>query len=389
VQSQSLVPLLLVAQVTSNLTEDSISRINAEPVLEVVPDAILSLFTAERLSLSQDSSALSTPLTHALFPLLGPLSRLVSSAAEKVAELARPEEATRLLYTGLSGESAQDGGVVSRFVTTASRLHDRFVISKIGDVAVKDLDEASKTALADTWSALKSFLFVTIQLFDGVLDGLVEVLPSPVFAVSRYETQADLAVHLRPTSNIPLHILEILTLQLQGLMKLSFITFSPTNPAGATGEASAADPSQITSNEIYERFTTYRHAFYAALEVLKTDSGASVYLVSSLEKELPPLEARIEHAWHARSKLTLFLDVCEQLVGSLPDEMVEGRVLQRCRPYLRDATYPGPFESAHSCVLAIFEGKKRVCKALAPFYVESVIEVSPIPIFSAAGERFT
>ncbi|PWN22535.1 hypothetical protein BCV69DRAFT_311333 [Microstroma glucosiphilum] len=377
VQSQSLIPLLLAAQVASSLTEESLNSISAEPVLEVVPDAILSLFPAERLSLSPDSASRSTPLTHALFPLLGPLSRLVSSAAEKVAETSRAEEVTRLLYTGSSGEGAGGGGVVSKFVNTASQLHDRFVAAKIGDAVMRDLDEASRTALTDTWSALKSFLFVTIQLFDGVLDGLVEVLPSPVFAVSQYETQADLAVSLHPTSNIPLHILQILTLQLQGLMNLSFITFSLTNPAGATGQSGEADPSQITSNEIYERFTTYRHAFYGALEVLKTDKGASTYLVSSLEKELPPLDASIEHAWHPRSKLTLFLDVCEQLVGSLPDEVIEEMVLQRCRPYLRDATYPGPFESAHSCVLAIFEGKKRVCKALAPFYIECVIESFP------------
>lgn len=192
-------------------------------MLEIVPDAILSLFTAERLSLSQNLSTQSTPLTHALFPLLGPLSRLVSSAAEKVAESTRADEATRLLYTGSSGEGEGGEGVVSKFVNIAAQLHDRFVVSRLGDVTTKDLDEVSRTALTDTWSALKSFLFVTIQLFDGILDGLVEVLPSPVFAVSRYETQADLAVSLHPTSNIPLHILQILTLQLQGLMKLPYL----------------------------------------------------------------------------------------------------------------------------------------------------------------------
>lgn len=345
----------------------------AQPILTLFPRTLFPLFRSTLLQLDAGK----TPQTHALYPLLGPLSRMMAAAGEAVIMKLSQQEVQRLLLG--DEEQQQTPGVVTQLSALAQEVRESFL----------RCDQQQQNNLsADVWTSLKALLFISVQFFDAVLDGVVEILPSPVYNVTsdNGHDSKDQATH---TSNIPPVLTTILVRQVETLMRLGFVTFSNTIPTtGAQdGDARGADsadspePTRITSNEIYNRFTTYRRAFYGALEVIKSDQGASVYLLHRLRSYvcnpsgIPSLTERT--SWLARAHLTIYLDASEQLLTILPSSLIETQILPLCRPFLLDATYPSLFESAHSNLLATFEAKKAVCKDLMPFYLDSLLDTFP------------
>lgn len=320
---------------------------------------------------------------------MGPLSRLLAAGAEIAANKLRGNDVERLFL----GESTSDGSSSASFEPSAlcptwlqlsEELQDHFVSSGLGLVSSANLGTAEREFLTALWTSLKGFLFLTVQLFDAALDGLVEVLPAPVFEhtdlrqLPASEVNRILAGDSKDfvTSNIPPFILSILQKQVKTLMNLTFITFSLTNSEGE-GTDQQDRARRLTSNEIYNRFSTYRRTLYGALEVLKGDSGASTTLLVDLEQGLPNASSSTKRAhWHDLSLITHYLDVCEILLvaSSLPDRLLQESILEQCRPYLRDATYLAPFESSNSVLLACFQGRKPISQDLTAFYLKGIFE---------------
>ncbi|CAO1636069.1 unnamed protein product [Parajaminaea phylloscopi] len=389
----SLVPLMLAAQAAPLVSENVLNGLVPEHLLRVVPLSVLPLFEEHNLKFSTSSSPPASPVTHVLFPCLGPLSRLLAVAGAQAALKLRAEDVEAVLLGGAptrpdaarrffrmstpTSVPRNRDGAITQIVNLAAQLEARFNASGMGHDVSDVPDSGAKASSTEVWTALKSFLFLAVQLFDSVLDSLVSVLPSPItqYPPAAHDSTSEQgpSVLAVATTNIPPHILNILRTQIIGLMKVTFVTFSITRDTGGDD----AKQHQVTSNEIYNRFTTYRHAFYGSLEVIKADIGASTSLVDSLQRDMDDSSLRLP-LWQEMAKVTVFLDVCEQLVQSLPESLIKSRILSTCRPHLRhDDSQPyslAPFESAHSCVLAIFDAKREVSIDLMPFYVESVLQ---------------
>lgn len=387
----ALVPLLLAGQVSPLLSEATLSSLPLplfEGILHLIPLSILPLFSHRaNLRLSSTPGELRNPTTHALFSCLGPLSRLMASAAEVAVLKMRGDDVQRLL---LSTEE-MSVGALRQLVEVAEQLDRDFASG--GYLATCPSSDAA--ALADTWKSLKAFLFITVQLFDSVLDALVTTLPSPVTTLvdpaiwvaqwahdRKAGDNVGAAAPAKATTNIPRHVLDILKLQVMGLMRLSFVTFSTTSGAG-DGQASERP---LTSNDIYNRFTTYRHAFYGSLEVIRSDWAASTTLYEELLQASTGTRNRVSEkaspSWVVRSRLVVLLDSAEQLLPSLPSSLISESLLPLCRPHLlleasgnADADL-ATFESAHACLLALFEAKRpeRLVKDVMPYYVEALLQ---------------
>ncbi|CAO1632596.1 unnamed protein product [Sympodiomycopsis kandeliae] len=410
-------PILLAAQVSPHLSERALSTLKPEPILTLFPRALFPLFQKPYLTISQDLDQITTPQTHVLYPLLGPLSRILAAAGENALLYLSLQDVHRILLGHQPNQSkAQvDGGpgVLKEIFNLAGILHEEFLSNQAMSTS------GGSEALTNLWTSLKAFLFISIQFFDSLLDGIVEVLPSPVYTLRSEEwytkekeqhqkqkqkqkassASAPAADPLLRTSNIPPTLTTILITQIETMMRLGFITFSVTNPAQAptqvgkgkdstvaTGDNDTAaggdtDPTKMTSNDLYDHFSTYRRAFYGSLEVVKSDLGASVELLDNLQAYLPAqgassLSERSE--WLLRAHQTIYLDASEQLISILPSSSISSQIIPYSQPYLLDATYPCLFESSHSCLLSIFEThSSNLCIDLMPYYLECLLKSFP------------
>lgn len=400
----SLVPLLLAGQVAPLLSDSGLTSLSPEAILRLIPLSILPLFSRPLLHLSSNPQELRNPTTHALFPCLGPLSRLLASAAETAVLKMRGNDVQALLLGSADTNSA---GALSQIVDLATQLERDFASSNYLSAAAAGSE--AEAQLTDTWKSLKSLLFVAVQLFDAVLDALVTTLPSPVTTIhepavwvaqwqQQHSQDATSAASLpTTTTNIPPHVLEILKLQVLGLMRLSFVTFSITS-GGEGSNGSEALQRAVTSNDIYNRFTTYRHAFYGSLEVIRSDWAAATTLYEELLRASEGLAASSSSApppaWVTRSRLVVLLDSAEQLLVSLPGSILSDSLLPLCRPHLLPSYSSSggadvaTFESSHACLLALFEAKRpqRLVKDVMPFYVEALLKGHAQGLITGAGE---
>lgn len=403
----SLIPLLLAGQVAPLLSDSGLASLSPEAMLRLIPLSVLPLFSRPLLHLSSKSEELRNPTTHALFPCLGPLSRLLASAAETAVLKMRGNDVQALL---LGSAEANSAGALRQIVDLATQLERDFAssnyLSATGGGAEADAQ------LTDTWKSLKSLLFVAVQLFDAVLDALVTTLPSPVTTIhepavwvaqwQQHRSQDATAAASLPaiTTNIPAHVLEILKLQVIGLMRLSFVTFSMTSGGEGGSGSNEASQRSVTSNDIYNRFTTYRHAFYGSLEVIRLDWAAATTLYEELLQASEGAAASASSsppppAWVTRSRLVVLLDSAEQLLVSLPGSVLSDSLLPLCRPHLLPSSSSSgvgadvaTFESSHACLLALFEAKRpqRLVKDVMPFYVEALLKGHERGLISGAGE---
>ncbi|CEH14190.1 hypothetical protein CBOM_02062 [Ceraceosorus bombacis] len=269
-------------------------------------------------------------------PRLGPITRIAGLALGEAARSQTPEvleEAVHGLEEGLHELSRRwEAGFVSADLSTVA--------------------PASEGLTTQLWTLFKSLLFGSVMLYDGLLDGLLEAIPSqPLVVILSPESPG--YVEGLTSSNIPPVYLALCHSALQTLSNLSFVS----HPMG-------------------DSFEALRRTTYAALDILARDARASVSLITDLRRSLAGGEIESSHKSWRREKVTFFLDACEQLVPSVPDA-VHRVVLDVAKYYLEDNTWPDTFESAHSVVLALLSAHAPCSSSLAPYYSSSLLKLFP------------
>ncbi|PWY99411.1 hypothetical protein BCV70DRAFT_118434 [Testicularia cyperi] len=387
------VPLYLAAQLAPFVPEKKIQALDPVQLASATSDAILSLFEGpsqtsmlESLGhdLGKDKDGKITLDAHGatlhtvrgisgstLFPLLGPLSKLLSRALAKAVTSLSPDDVSSLVLgtAGSSGLEHETFPVLVRMSRLASALENEWLQSSLAGVSDDDIAEASKKETAQLWATFKTLLFSFTMVFDSMMDALVDMCPSPTLTIPppRVGETASLVDSslterkwpMASTSNLPRPYLTIVQTILTTFAHLYWIT----STFGSDG------------------FDVYRKVFYSALDVLGRDGEACIELLEQVRPDQIVTENagadRLESNVARRSTTTYFLNVAEQLVSVVPDEVVEQMILSTARPYLEDTRYQETFESAHSVVLAIYSAKKRCMVELAPFYVDLLLSSFP------------
>lgn len=389
------VPLYMAAQLAPFVPDRKIHALDPVQLTSATSDAILSLFegpdrTSFLSSLAQDvhtqtcgskgqtqifvdtngttAKVLQGVLDSTLFPLLGPLSKLMSRALAKAVTSLTPDELSSLLLGTADTALVPQGGeaeffpLLVRMSRLSSRLEASWLSSPLAGATEDQIVESSRPLTKQLWSAFKTLLFSYTMVFDSMLDALVDMCPSPTLTVpptvvTETEALVDSSLTSRrwpyaSTSNLPAPYLLVVQHVLATYAHLYWIT----STFGADG------------------FDVYRKVFYSALDVIGRDGEACIQL---LELICPVPIDGVEGNTAKRSTTTYFLNVVEQLVRVLPDALIEQLVLPICRPYLEDTRFSDTFESAHSVVLALYSAHKRCILDLAPFYVRLLIDSFP------------
>ncbi|SPO24405.1 uncharacterized protein UTRI_03673 [Ustilago trichophora] len=400
------VPLYMAAQLAPFVPDRKIHALDPVQLTSATSDAILSLFegpdrSSFLSSLAQDvhtkacgdedvtqiflntdgstAQVLRSVTESTLFPLLGPLSKLASRALAKAVTSLTPEQlSSMLLGTSDAALEPQHGEaeffpLLVRMSRLSSRLEASWLSSPLAGASEEQIVESSRQLTKQLWTVFKTLLFSYTMVFDSMLDALVDMCPSPTLTipptvVSETEALVDSSVQdtnrkwpRASTSNLPAPYLIIVQLVLATYSNLYWIT----STFGSDG------------------FDVYRKVFYSALDVIGRDGEACIQL---LELIAPVAVDAVDSSTSAdgletntakRSSTTYFLNVAEQVIGVLPDAVVEQLILPICRPYLENTRFSDTFESAHSVVLALYSNNKRCILNLAPFYVELLIASYP------------
>ncbi|CBQ73281.1 conserved hypothetical protein [Sporisorium reilianum SRZ2] len=389
------VPLYMAAQLAPFVPDRKIHALDPVQLTSATSDAILSLFEGAHRSsflssLAQDvhtqtcgdddktrilvdpsgdtAKMLQGVLDSTLFPLLGPLSKLMSRALAKAVSSLTPEELSALLLGTTDAALVPQTGESEFFPLLvcmsrlSSHLEASWLSSPLAGANEDQIVESSRQLTKQLWTTFKTLLFSYTMVFDSMMDALVDMCPSPTLTVPAPVLEETEAAQRKwphaSTSNLPLPYLVIVQHVLATYSHLYWIT----STFGSDG------------------FDVYRKVFYSALDVLGRDGEACIQLLELIYPSAVGLEPNAAK----RSSTTYFLNVAEQLVRVLPDAVVEQLVLPLCRPYLEDTRYGDTFESAHSVVLALYASHKRCILNLAPFYVELVLASYPVRL--SAGQ---
>lgn len=416
------VPLYLAAQLAPFVPDRKIHALDPIHLTSATSDAVLQLFEASDhssflSSLSHDVSThdgsssggsssnkagqihlnpngttaqvLRSVTDSTLFPLLGPLSKLMSRGLAKAVTSLTPDELSSLLLGTSDGslELPPEGEAMSypllvRMFRLSSRLEASWLSSPLAGAEESQIAESSRQLTKQLWTVFKTLLFSYTMVFDSMMDALVDMCPSPTLtippaAVASKSEILDSSTALvkrkwppASTSNLPAPYLLVVQLILTTFSHLYWIT----STFGSDG------------------FDVYRKVFYSALDVIGRDGEACIQLLELIAPvTIDALGSStstqgVEMNVAKRSSTTYFLNVAEQLVGVLPDEVVEQLILPICRPYLEDTRFSDTFESAHSVVLALYSSNKRCILDLAPFYVELLIASYPERLTSVQFE---
>lgn len=219
--------------------------------------------------------------TSPTFTRLGPLARLAGVALGQAARVSGPE-ALELATRELD----------ERWESLTARWQRQWEAAGLDDKVAADTRELS-TSL---WNIFKALLFTVVMLYDGLLEGLLDAIPSPTVAIP-LPPDAPLAEEGLLGSNIPPFYLASVHSALLSLSNLSFVSA----PMG-------------------DGFEALKRTFYSSLDVLARDGRASASLVRTLAAK----------AEQSRDRTTYFLDTCEQLVPALNDRL-QREVLQVCK----------------------------------------------------------
>ncbi|GAC97456.1 potential peroxisomal matrix Pex8 protein [Pseudozyma hubeiensis SY62] len=393
------VPLYMAAQLAPLVPDRKIHALDPVQLTSATSDAILSLFegpdgSSFLSSLAQDvhtqqcsgqqtkilvnpsgstATILQSVLDSTLFPLLGPLSKLMSRALAKAVTSLTPEQISSLLLgTADAALETQLGDIeffplLIRMSRLSSRLEAAWLASPLAGAKEEEIVESSRQLTKQLWTTFKTVLFSYTMVFDSMMDALVDMCPSPTLTIpptvgAEAEAQQSRRWPSASTSNLPQPYLLIVQHVLATYSHLYWIT----STFGSDG------------------FDVYRKVFYSALDVIGRDGEACIQLLELIAPvRVDPtdpstiLADALESNTAKRSSTTYFLNVAEQLVGVLPDQVVEQLVLPICRPYLENTRFSDTFESAHSVVLALYSNHKRCILNLAPFYVELLIASYP------------
>ncbi|CDU26401.1 uncharacterized protein SPSC_06595 [Sporisorium scitamineum] len=385
------VPLYMAAQLAPFVPDRKIHALDPVQLTSATSDAILSLFegpdrSSFLSSLAQDvhtqtcgdenetqilvdpngatGKVLQGVLDSTLFPLLGPLSKLMSRALAKAVTSLTPEELSALLLGTPDAALVPQSGEVEffpllvRMSRLSSHLEASWLSSPLAGANEDQIVESSRQLTKQLWTTFKMLLFSYTMVFDSMMDALVDMCPSPTLTIPPAvvaETDANRKWPPASTSNLPLPYLLIVQHVLATYSHLYWIT----STFGSEG------------------FDVYRKVFYSALDVIGRDGEACIQLLQLISPTHDTASGVLETNVAKRSATTYFLNVAEQLIRVLPDEVVEQLILPVCRPYLEDTRFSDTFESAHSVVLALYVNHKRCILNLAPFYVELVLASFP------------
>lgn len=299
---------------------------------------------------SRTATRAASVLQHPLFPLFGPLSKLLSLAMSKVVRQMSPVQVQECLLI----QDHSSMGPLIRMRRLAETWQRLWLGCRLAGAKEENIEESSRSTTQDLWKVYKTLLFSFTMIFDALMEAIVEVCPAPTVTLPVPAEERQSSGWLADTySNIPEAYLDTVATILMTYANLSWIT--ATFGSGA--------------------FDAYRRVFFEGLEVLSRDGRASVSLVS----ELLPDDLHSEPQANAarRAMDTYLLDVAEQVMSQLPDKMVKDVILPICRPYLDDRKYQDAFESAHSVVLSLFVTEKSYILELTPYYIGLLLASFP------------
>ncbi|GAA5951893.1 hypothetical protein JCM21900_004176 [Sporobolomyces salmonicolor] len=285
-----------------------------------------------------------------LFVSLGPLSRAIGRTLSAAAQLA----------TSASSPAAEPASSAIHHLSqtilfVSSRLSAGWASTPWSDLLDDAALSPSTRSQTQPWTILKSLLFAQTLLYSSLL----EVISNSPSSGEPTKGQRQLAREV-----------------VVALGKTYFI-------ASRFGQGG---------------FKTWRAVLAGMVDVAAAASPASARLtgdkVSPAEElvtELEPPEPTGEGGRHdrlvERAEATFWMNTVEQVMDELSDRYVEDRVLAGCRRYLEDATYPEPFESAHSVLLAVFSTGKHCVNDLAPWYTTLLLRAQP-DLMSPSQLRF-
>ncbi|WFD42392.1 hypothetical protein MPSI1_001035 [Malassezia psittaci] len=289
-----------------------------------------------------------------LYLLVGPFSRLLASALQHRCLVISPTDMEEEV-----GERRT--GLFPALLRFSSKLDTLWCASPLAGASKEEVEAASQERLQSLWSVLKTLLFAVTMTLDSVIETIVERCPSPS---EIYDPPKDLesktGYPVMPTSNTPLPYLHIVTDVIHIYLPLYFIT----SEFGLDG------------------FEIYRKVFYSALDVLSRDPETCTQLIAALASITldgsSPSELSVRNAGYGHHiHTTYFLLVAEQLVGDVPEAMIDQLILPICRPYLEDTSLQDAFESAHSVVLMLYTVHSPSTLELTPFYLHLLLNSFP------------
>jgi hypothetical protein len=359
--------LYLAAQVAPFISSKKIEALPTESLLNTLAATLLEIFKNSwvldsiredvsqndqgQLRLQADSLTASRAdafAAHPLFPLMGPLSRMVSLALSSATRTTSPLQLRDLLLA--------EGSFMNRMQNLSHQWQSKWLSCRLAGATEAEIDPESKARTTQLWNVFKTLLFSYTMIFDALLEAIVDVCPSPTVTLQPNANSITTASGRWPystISNIPTSYLELTRSVLIVYSHLSWIT--------ATFGSSA--------------FDAYRRVFHEALEVLSRDAQACVNLVDKLAPVDQGTTLQINSG--RRAAVTFYFDVVEQSMAVLPDEMVVQVILPLAKDYLEHAEYQDSFESAHSAVLSIFATQKKVVCALTAYYVNHLLTSYP------------
>ncbi|KAF9465773.1 hypothetical protein BDZ94DRAFT_1159342 [Collybia nuda] len=178
------------------------------------------------------------------------------------------------------------------------------------------------------WLLLKTLLFSTIMVADGVLASAIFVRPK------------------NRSTRVPIIPQILAQSTLQTLFHISFVV---SQLGGVTATATGDD----------QGFKELRRVFYLAIDVLSSDIhsnniGDDVNNICEDFIEVNSSQTPSTMQSFDQAKTAYVLACMEQLVPQLGVRCLRDYVWSLCLPYLTDSSHRETFESAHSVVLAIF-----------------------------------
>ncbi|KAG6829465.1 hypothetical protein H0H92_004427 [Tricholoma furcatifolium] len=261
-------------------------------------------------------------------------------------------------------ESSADGlrmasKMMDMYQTMAARVEQDWKVSEFASVQTEDelcesvdifteftevlnyyvIASDKRQMYKSVWLLLKTLLFSTIMVGDGILGAVIYA--RPVFSHA---------------GNVTPHVLAKSILR-----TLSHLSFVVSQFGGVTATAVSDDPG----------FVELRKVFYLALDILSAQEQsnrsqlASPVLnpIENFVKEIVmdlgvdssvPREISARYGMLHQAKTAYTLACIEQLVPSMGNSCLKDYVWPLCVPYLSDPSHRETYESAHSVVLSIF-----------------------------------
>ncbi|GAA5917798.1 hypothetical protein JCM5296_007569 [Sporobolomyces johnsonii] len=285
-----------------------------------------------------------------LFLSLGPLSRAIGRTLSAAAQLATSSSST-------ASEPALSAiqHLSQMLLHVSSRLSAGWASTPWSDLVDDAALSPATRSQTQPWTILKSLLFAQTLVYSSLLEIVSNSASSGEPTQGQRQLAREAVVALGKTYFVASRFGQ------GGFKAWRAVLAGMVDVAAAASPASA----RLTGEEV----------------------GPAEELVCELEPPKPTGEGGRHERLVERAEATFWMNTAEQVMDELSDRYVEDRVLAGCRPYLEDATYPEPFESAHSVLLAVFSTGKHCVNDLAPWYTALLLKAQP-DLMSPSQLRF-